>query len=102
MFLQTIIYEGDFYEIHATFAMNMVVGFARMGGRVVGLVANNPRFMGGCLDINSSDKAARFIRTCDAFNIPLLFLVDTPGFVSEPGQDQEGLPDPRREARWLV
>jgi acetyl-CoA/propionyl-CoA carboxylase len=58
-----------------------------MGGQVVGLVANNPRFMGGCLDINSADKAARFIRTCDAFNIPIISLVDVPGFL--PGLDQE-------------
>jgi acetyl-CoA carboxylase carboxyltransferase component len=85
--IRTIVDEGDFFEIHATFAMNMVVGFAHMGGQVVGLVANNPRFMGGCLDIDSSDKAARFIRTCDAFNIPILSLVDVPGFL--PGLDQE-------------
>ena len=85
--IRTIVDEGDFFEIHATFAMNMVVGFAHMGGQVVGLVANNPRFMGGCLDINSSDKAARFIRTCDAFNIPIVSLVDVPGFL--PGLDQE-------------
>jgi acetyl-CoA carboxylase carboxyltransferase component len=85
--IRAIVDKGDFFEIHATFAMNMVVGFARMGGRVVGLVANNPRFMGGCLDINSSDKAARFIRTCDAFNIPIVSLVDVPGFL--PGLDQE-------------
>jgi len=85
--IRTIVDESDFFEIHAAFAMNMVVGFARMGGQVVGLVANNPRFMGGCLDINSSDKAARFIRTCDAFNIPLISLVDVPGFL--PGLDQE-------------
>jgi acetyl-CoA carboxylase carboxyltransferase component len=85
--IRAIVDEGDFFEIHATFAMNMVVGFARLGGWVVGLVANNPRFMGGCLDINSSDKAARFIRTCDAFNIPIVSLVDVPGFL--PGVDQE-------------
>jgi acetyl-CoA carboxylase carboxyltransferase component len=85
--IRAIVDEGDFFEIHATFAMNMIVGFARMGGWVVGLVANNPRFMGGCLDINSSDKAARFIRTCDAFNIPIVSLVDVPGFL--PGVDQE-------------
>jgi len=85
--IRTIVDEGDFFEIHGAFAMNMVVGFARMGGWVVGLVANNPRFMGGCLDINSSDKAARFIRTCDAFNIPIITLVDVPGFL--PGIDQE-------------
>jgi acetyl-CoA carboxylase carboxyltransferase component len=85
--IRTIVDEGDFFEIHATFAMNMVVGFARMGGWVIGLVANNPRYMGGCLDINSSDKAARFIRTCDAFNIPIITLVDVPGFL--PGVDQE-------------
>jgi len=85
--VRAIVDESVFFELHPTFAMNLVVGFARMGGRAVGLVANNPRFMGGCLDINSADKAARFIRTCDSFNIPLISLVDVPGFL--PGLDQE-------------
>jgi len=82
-----IVDEEDFLEIHPAFARNIVVGFARMGGQVVGIVANNPRVLGGCLDIDSSDKAARFIRTCDVFNIPLISLVDVPGFL--PGVRQE-------------
>ena len=85
--IHTIVDEGDFFEIHPSFAKNIVVGFARMGGEVVGIVANNPWFLGGCLDIDSSDKASRFIRTCDAFNIPLITLVDVPGFL--PGVRQE-------------
>ena len=79
--------EGVFFEIHSAFAKNIVVGFARMGGQVVGIVANNPRFLGGCLDIDASDKASRFIRTCDTYNIPLITLVDVPGFL--PGVRQE-------------
>jgi propionyl-CoA carboxylase beta chain len=85
--IQRIVDDGDFFEIHPGFARNVVVGFARMGGEVVGVVANNPRFLGGCLDIDSSDKATRFIRTCDAFNIPLITFVDVPGFL--PGVRQE-------------
>jgi acetyl-CoA/propionyl-CoA carboxylase len=85
--IRILVDDGDFFEIHPIFATNMVVGFARMGAQVVGIVANNPRFMGGCLDIDASDKAARFIRTCDAFNIPLISLVDVPGFL--PGVRQE-------------
>jgi acetyl-CoA carboxylase carboxyltransferase component len=85
--ITTIVDNGDFFEIHPAFATNMAVGFARMGGQAVGIVANNPRFMGGCLDINSADKASRFIRTCDAFNVPLISLVDVPGFL--PGVQQE-------------
>jgi len=85
--ITAIVDDGVFYEIHPLYAKNIVVGFARMAGMSVGIVANNPWAIGGCLDINSSDKAARFIRTCDAFNIPLLSLVDVPGFM--PGVDQE-------------
>ena len=85
--IKRIVDDGDFFEIHPRFARNVVVGFARMGGEVVGVVANNPRFLGGCLDIDSSDKATRFIRTCDAFNIPLITFVDVPGFL--PGVRQE-------------
>ena len=85
--IRTIADEGNFFEIHAGFARNLVVGYARLGGAVAGLVANNPKFIGGCLDIDSADKAARFIRTCDAFNIPLISLVDVPGF--RPGLRQE-------------
>lgn len=82
-----IVDHGDFFEIQPYFAQNIIVGFARLNGKTVGIVANQPRVAAGCLDINASDKAARFIRTCDAFNIPLLNLVDVPGFL--PGTDQE-------------
>lgn len=85
--IEAIVDEGAFFEIHPLFARNLIVGYARMGGQVVGIVANNPRFLGGCLDIDASDKASRFIRTCDAFNIPLITLVDVPGFL--PGVRQE-------------
>lgn len=82
-----IVDNGDFFEIQPFFAQNIIVGFGRLNGRTVGIVANQPRVFAGSLDINASDKAARFIRTCDAFNIPLLNLVDVPGFL--PGTDQE-------------
>jgi propionyl-CoA carboxylase beta chain len=78
---------GDFMEVHAQFAQNIVVGFARMGGRPIGIVANQPLYLAGVLDIDSSRKAARFVRFCDAFNIPILTLVDVPGFL--PGTSQE-------------
>ncbi|TYZ61827.1 hypothetical protein PybrP1_007584 [[Pythium] brassicae (nom. inval.)] len=77
----------DFFEIMPDYAKNMLIGFGRMEGRVVGIVANQPMELAGCLDINSSVKAARFVRFCDAFNIPLVTLVDVPGFL--PGVDQE-------------
>lgn len=79
--------DGAFLEVQEAFAPNAVVGFARFGGRPVGVVANQPRVMAGCLDIDASDKIARFVRFCDAFNIPLLTLVDTPGYL--PGRAQE-------------
>lgn len=85
--IHNIIDEDSFYEIHKDYAENIVVGFARLGGKSIGIVANNPMFLAGCLDVNSSIKAARFTRFCDAFNIPLLVLVDVPGFL--PGTDQE-------------
>ena len=78
---------GSFFEIHRDFAENIVVGFIRMDGMPVGVVANQPCRLAGCIDINASDKAARFIRTCDCFNIPLLSLVDVPGYL--PGTAQE-------------
>ena len=78
---------GQFLEIQAHFAPNVVVGFARLRGRPVGVVANQPRVMAGTLDVDASDKAARFVRTCDAFNLPLVTLVDIPGYL--PGTDQE-------------
>ena len=79
--------DGNFLEVHASYAKNMVVGFARFGGRSVGIVANQPAFLAGVLDITSSQKAARFVRFCDCFNIPLVTFVDVPGFL--PGTDQE-------------
>lgn len=79
--------RGDFMEVQADYATNMITGFMRLDGRSVGVIANQPRVMAGCLDINASDKASRFIRTCDSFNIPLLTLVDVPGFL--PGTQQE-------------
>src|ERR1700733_7724498 len=79
--------SGDFFEIHEHWAKNIVIGFARMDGRTVGIVANQPAFLAGCLDINSSVKGARFVRFCDAFNIPILTFEDVPGFL--PGTEQE-------------
>lgn len=79
--------EKSFLEVHASYAENILVGFARIGGRSIGVVANQPAALAGVLDINSSKKGARFVRFCDAFNIPLLTLVDVPGFL--PGTDQE-------------
>jgi propionyl-CoA carboxylase beta chain len=76
-----------FFEVHKNFAENIVVGFARLGGRSIGIVANQPAFLAGVLDIHSSQKAARFVRFCDSFNIPLLVFEDVPGFL--PGTDQE-------------
>ncbi len=79
--------NGEFLEVHSMYAQNLVVGFARLNGKVVGIVANQPEVLAGCLDINASDKGARFIRFCDAFNIPLIAIVDVPGFL--PGVSQE-------------
>lgn len=79
--------DGSFMEVHKNFAENIIVGFARIAGRSIGIVANQPAYLAGVLDINSSRKGARFVRFCDAFNIPLLVLVDVPGFL--PGTDQE-------------
>ena len=82
-----IVDEESFLEIHEEYAENIVVGFARLGGRSIGIVANQPMVLAGVLDVNSSKKGARFVRFCDCFNIPLLVLVDVPGFL--PGTDQE-------------
>lgn len=85
--IQGIIDKDSFFEIHKNYAENIIVGFARLGGRSIGIVANQPMYLAGVLDVNSSVKAARFIRFCDCFNIPLLVIVDVPGFL--PGTDQE-------------
>ena len=83
--------EGDFYEIQAEFAKNIVTGFIRLEGQTVGVVANQPMVLAGCLDIDSSRKAARFVRFCDAFEIPLLTFVDVPGFLPGTGQEYRGV-----------
>ncbi len=85
--INLVVDKDSFYEIHEDYAENMIVGFARLGGKSIGIVANQPQIQAGVLDINASKKAARFIRFCDAFNIPLLVFVDVPGFM--PGTDQE-------------
>jgi propionyl-CoA carboxylase beta chain len=82
-----VIDEESFYEVHKNYAENIVVGFARLAGRSIGIVANQPAYLAGVLDIHSSQKAARFVRFCDCFNIPLLVFEDVPGFL--PGTDQE-------------
>jgi propionyl-CoA carboxylase beta chain len=85
--IHRVVDDGEFFEIHEHWAKNIVIGLARMDGRSVGIVANQPAFLAGCLDINSSVKGARFVRFCDAFNIPILTFEDVPGFL--PGTDQE-------------
>jgi len=85
--IHRVVDEGWFFEVHEHWAKNIVVGFARLDGRPVGIVANQPAFLAGCLDISSSVKGARFVRFCDAFNIPLMTFVDVPGFL--PGTEQE-------------
>ncbi len=85
--IETVVDHGNFFEIQCQYAQNIIIGFARMGGRPIGIVANQPAFQAGVLDINSSVKAARFVRFCDAFNIPLITFEDVPGFL--PGTAQE-------------
>ncbi len=89
--IRMVVDEGAFYEIHDQFAQNIVVGFSRLGGHVVGIVANQPMVLAGVLDIDASDKAARFVRFCDAFNIPILTLVDVPGFMPGTAQEHNGI-----------
>ena len=97
--IEHVLDDGDFLEVQALFAPNIVVGFGRVEGRSVGVVANQPMQFAGCLDIDASEKAARFVRTCDAFNIPVLTFVDVPGFL--PGTDQEWNGIIRRGAKLL-
>ena len=89
--IEPVLDDGDFLEVHAGWAKSMVVGFGRLGGRVVGVVANNPAHMAGVLDVDSSRKGARFVRFCDAFNIPVLTLVDVPGYMPGTGQEYGGI-----------
>ncbi len=83
----SIVDDGEYFEPHEYFAKNMVICFARLNGRSIGIIANQPAFLAGCLDIDASDKATRFIRFCDAFNIPMLTIADVPGYL--PGSNQE-------------
>jgi acetyl-CoA carboxylase carboxyltransferase component len=85
--ITSVVDEGDYFEVHPHWAMSITCGFARIDGHVIGIVGNQPAVLAGVLDIDSSEKAARFVRTCDAFNIPLVTFVDVPGFM--PGTDQE-------------
>ena len=85
--IRRVVDNGEFFEIHELYAQNILVGFARLGGKPVGIVANQPSILAGVLDIDSSVKGARFVRFCDAFNIPIVVLEDVPGFL--PGTDQE-------------
>ena len=85
--IRMIVDNGELFEPHQYFARNIIICFARLNGRAVGIIANQPKFLAGCLDINASDKATRFIRFCDAFNIPLLTIADVPGYL--PGSQQE-------------
>src|SRR5690348_6282846 len=89
--IRRVVDEGEFFEVHEHWAKNIVVGFARMDGRSIGIVANQPAYLAGCLDINSSVKGARFVRFCDAFNIPLVTFEDVPGFLPGTGQEFGGI-----------
>ena len=89
--IKTLADEGNFFEVQPLYAQNIITGYIRLNGKSIGVVANQPKVLAGCLDINASDKAGRFIRTCDAYNIPLLNLVDVPGFLPGIGQEYGGI-----------
>jgi propionyl-CoA carboxylase beta chain len=89
--IRLVVDDGQFYEIHESYAGNIVVGFSRLGGHSIGIVANQPAVLAGVLDIKSSEKAARFVRFCDAFNIPIVTFVDVPGFLPGTGQEHGGI-----------
>jgi propionyl-CoA carboxylase beta chain len=89
--IRSVVDDGDFLEVHAAYAQNIIVGFAHLGGRSVGIVAQQPTVLAGVLDINASVKAARFVRFCDAFNIPIVTFVDVPGFLPGIGQEHGGI-----------
>ncbi len=89
--IESILDGAEFLEIHANFARNIIVGFGRLGGQTIGLIANQPAVLAGVLDVQSSEKAARFVRFCDAFNIPIVCLVDVPGFMPGPDQEHGGI-----------
>jgi acetyl-CoA carboxylase carboxyltransferase component len=89
--LRCILDDGDFFEIKHRYARNILTGFGRMDGRSIGIIANQPAYLGGSLDVDASDKASRFIRFCDAFNIPIVTLVDVPGYLPGIGQETKGI-----------
>jgi len=89
--ISQVVDDGDFLEVQKQFAQNMIIGFARMNGYPVGIVGNQPRVLGGCLDVNGSWKAARFVRFCDAFSFPLLTFVDCPGYLPGISQEHSGI-----------
>jgi propionyl-CoA carboxylase beta chain len=89
--LRAVVDTESFFEVQEHFARNIIVGFARLHGRSVGLVANQPQVLAGCLDINASTKAARFVRFCDCFNLPVVTFVDVPGFLPGVGQEHHGI-----------
>ena len=89
--IEEVLDDGEFLEVHAMYAPNIIVGFGRVDGHSVGVVANQPMQFAGCLDINASEKAARFVRTCDAFNVPILTFVDVPGFLPGTNQEWDGI-----------
>lgn len=97
--IEGVVDEGSFFELHARWAPNVTVGLGRLGGRTVGVVANNPLRLGGCLDSLSAEKAARFVRLCDAFGVPLVVIVDVPGYLPGVGQEWDGVV--RRGAKLL-
>lgn len=97
--IRAVVDDEDLLELHEHFAQNIVIGFARLDGRAIGIVANQPQHLAGVLDIDASEKAARFVRTCDAFNVPVVTFVDVPGFM--PGTDQEHNGIIRRGAKLL-
>lgn len=89
--IKKIVDAGDFLEIQEHFAKNIIIGFGRLDGRTIGIIANQPKYMAGVLDVNSSDKAARFVRFCDSFNIPLITFTDVPGYLPGVGQEHSGV-----------
>ena len=97
--VEAVLDEGTMQELHARWAPNIVTALGRFGGRTVGVVANNPLRLGGCLDSLSAEKASRFVRMCDAFGVPLIVLVDVPGYLPGVGQEWDGVV--RRGAKLL-
>jgi propionyl-CoA carboxylase beta chain len=89
--IRYIVDDGEFLEVFPLWAMNIVIGFSRLDGRTIGIIANQPKVIAGTLDIDASEKASRFVRFCDAFNIPILTLVDVPGFLPGTQQEYQGI-----------